>query len=524
MVAPRAAVLFRWAKAHRLDLAFGISGTAMGWLSLCFPFGRDQGLYFYVAREWVERGAIPYRDVLDHKTPGIYVLHALAIWLFGANMWGIRILDLIGVLLVGLVACTFTVKRDEKIVDGVCGATILATNIMFFGFLDFWNTEQSELWYSLLGLAAIWAARRVHDDARSAFVAGTLSASAIIMKPPAIWFVAVALACVIARVWKNENRTRQVLAQVVRFGGAFGVVSSLTLGYFAAHGALHDLFDIVVGANAYYVQHETSIHTLRDVLAQCWEFLHFYNPVGSALLVAVVALLGHAVGRGDRTVRDRLLFTCGLLAAAFLAVAMQKKFYLLHWIVFIGPAAVVCAHLAERAVALVPRLRVYAFVGALIALYAISDGAVAYRAETAITLRYLTGNVSRAEFARSFELPAVEFHYGDSESVGLWLRDHSSANDFIAVRGFEPEIYAVADRRYPGRFFWTTFITSPVRAYKRAEWLAEDSDALARNPPRYVVTLSEIHEGPDSSEYFYTRGYIERVRINALTILEHAPR
>ena len=42
-----------------------------------FSVRRDPGLYHYVARECVLRGALPYRDVLDHEMPGIYILHPL---------------------------------------------------------------------------------------------------------------------------------------------------------------------------------------------------------------------------------------------------------------------------------------------------------------------------------------------------------------------------------------------------------------------------------------------------------------
>src|SRR4051812_13773256 len=77
-----------------IDAVLGVLGVLFGAVSLTYPFGRDQGLYYYVAREWVAHGSIVYRDVLDHKTPGIYALHALAIRLFGEHTWGIRIADL----------------------------------------------------------------------------------------------------------------------------------------------------------------------------------------------------------------------------------------------------------------------------------------------------------------------------------------------------------------------------------------------------------------------------------------------
>jgi hypothetical protein len=52
------------------DAAGLVVAIVLGVASFVYPFGRDQGLYYYVGREWALRGAIPYRDVFDHKTPG----------------------------------------------------------------------------------------------------------------------------------------------------------------------------------------------------------------------------------------------------------------------------------------------------------------------------------------------------------------------------------------------------------------------------------------------------------------------
>ncbi len=281
------------------------------------------------------------------------------------------------------------------------------------------------------------------------------------------------------RVWREPKRARLVASG--QFVGAFGAIIVLVLGYFAAHGALHAMGDIVVGANSYYVTHETNIHTLRDVLAQCWEFLHIYNPVASALLVALVALLGHAIGHGDRETRNRLLFSCVLLLAAFLAVAMQKKFYLLHWIVFIGPVAVASANLAERSIALAKRAHVGAFLGGLVVAYATSDGPALYANETKATIGYLGGHVSRQDFARSFDLAPVDRHYDDSEAAGEWIRDHSDPQDFVAVRGFEPGRFMrsrIGDIR--GVSSGRLFSRHPHAHTTGAEWLAEGQRRASR--------------------------------------------
>ncbi|HSO32515.1 MAG TPA: hypothetical protein VLT33_08365, partial [Labilithrix sp.] len=64
-----------------------------GAISLPYPPGPDQGLYFYIGREMVRHGAMPYRDMLDQKTPAIYLLYAALIRVFGEHIWGIRVAE-----------------------------------------------------------------------------------------------------------------------------------------------------------------------------------------------------------------------------------------------------------------------------------------------------------------------------------------------------------------------------------------------------------------------------------------------
>jgi hypothetical protein len=503
---------------HAWDAALAALALAFGAVSLCWPFGRDQGLYYYVAREWVLRGAIPYRDVLDHKTPGIYILHAISIFLFGETQWGIRILDLCCVVFLGLIAAGLTVPRGIAPKAGIRGAGILSASVLYYGFFDFWNTGQSELWYSTFAIASIWAALRL--EKRAAPASGAFAAAALVLKPPAMWLVLLAVGALFLRA----RRERTALRTTGLFAlGAVCVIVPV-FGYFAAHRALGDLVDIVVGANGYYVSHERGVRTLADVVDRTIWFFRFYNPLSTILLVSLVAF--GVAKRKDAEVKSRHLLALGMCAAAYAAVVVQAKFYLLHWGVVIPPAAVVATLVASDVVDLAKPIARYAplaYATALLLFYFLSGNTASIWLDvTRATMAYKRGQITREEFTTHFAQPVIGYWYHDSELVGLWLRDHSSPEDLVAVRGFEPEIYVVAGRRYPGRFFWTTFLVNPDRAYKREQWLDEERRAFAANPPRYVVTLTDIHEGLDSTEYHLPLGYVERERMKEFTILERA--
>lgn len=511
------------AKRLRVDVILGALAFVFGLGSLWFPFGRDQGLYFYVAREWVRRGAIPYRDVLDHKTPGIYVLHALVIRVFGESMWGIRLADMLCVLALGHVAARLATPVGTAVPRGLRGLGHLVGAVLYFGYLNWWDTAQSEIWYSTLALGAMAAARHAKREVVALVGAGALAAAAMVMKPPSVWLVLLAVVAVVLRARAaGQGWPLRAARGVALFGaGAVGVLVAV-FGYFGAHHALGAMRDIVIGANGYYVTHERGVDNVGDVIERTLDYLGHYQPFSTvgvfAILVGVVA----AVARRDRRRLRRWVLASAVSAAAFLAVAMQQKFYMLHWGVMVGPATVVVTSVAAELVEadiLPARLRAAAFAAAVLLGFALAGyHSRQWYDANKLVLRRVTGSVTRDEFARRFQFHDIGFDYRDSQDVGDWLRAHSQPDDLVAVRGFNPEIYAVAERRHAGRFFWTTFITQPARAYRRAEWLAEDRAALDQNRPRFAVVHGDVPEGPDSAAYF--PGYVRRYESGRFVVLE----
>ncbi len=513
-----------------LDPILGTLGVVIGIPSLLYPFGRDQGLYYYVGREWVLRGSIPYRDVLDHKTPGLYYLHALSVFLFGEQMWGIRVFELFCVVALGVLAGALTARRGEPVRAGVRGAAILAASVVYFGYFDFWNTAQSELWYGTLGVASIWAAVRLKSESRAALASGAFAGAAVIFKPPAIWMVLVAVSLLIGRSRVPGapliGRLKAALPPLLRFGLTSALVPAMTFAYFGAKGALPAMFDIVVGANAYYVKHEQGDSPWGGLFIYHWCFF----PLVPVLLVVLVVALVRSRRSGDRETFSRYGLAAVVTATGYAAVVMQGKYYLLHWGVMVPAWTMISANAARSwSELLSKRGRAWAFAptftAQLVGLWCMAmiscEGPNMWRLGVVHGYRWKIGQESRELFTDHFQWPGLGFHYRTSERAGDWLREHTTPDETITVRGFQPEVYAVARRRHRGRFFWTTFLCNPARAYRREEWLKEDLDAIAAHPPKYVVALTGIHGGPDSAEYFDALGWKTTIVMDEFTIMEH---
>ena len=512
------------------DLVGLLIASIFGVLTLVLPFGRDQGLYFYVGREWVRHGRIPYRDVFDHKTPGIYYLHALAIRVFGEHQWGIRIFDFVAVVATGLVVAWLSAPRDERPEEGAFGRATALVAISFYGVLNFWDTAQSELHYALLGCLAVLFARRFDGNKKHfPLLSGIAMGAALVMKPPAICLCLFAAGIMALRLREQKAKGKDYAAMLGLTAVGASAPIGLTLGYFASKGALAAMKDIVVGANGYYVSHERDDNPFADTLDAAQGYFAHMTPLSLLIVVAaIVFVLAKKAGDEDRVARYKFAFS--LLAASYLCVAMQMKYYLLHWIPLVAPLSLLGLLLARDLTKLledrgysVRRAKIAPW-ALLLGIYFLGPHGRRWAEQQIAVGRYARGIDSRERYLARYSVWSMNFNYADSSWVGDWLREHTTEDEPVLVRGFQPEVYAIAKRSYPGRFFWTTFLVSKARAYRRPEYLAEDLGAFESAKPRFVVARSDCEANTvDDASYYLPRGYHRVLEHGHFVILERNP-
>jgi 4-amino-4-deoxy-L-arabinose transferase-like glycosyltransferase len=514
-------------RAHVVDAILGAITTAFGAVTLSYPFARDHGLFFYGAREWMLRGQVLYRDILDHKPPFIYWIYMLAIALFGQNAWGIRLLELVvAVPAMAWVAARLATPRGSAIPPGVLGAAWLGAGVADFGYLTYWDGAQCEIWYTLFatgGLAAVLHARR---EWVGCAVAGALSAAAFWTKPPCLPFVAITVGAIVAQALRQpDGRVRAALLRLGAFALAGIVVSAGVLGYFASTHALSQMGDLLIGVNSVQVRSGPGVHDFGDLVFETNKFFRDYEPVSGVLLAVATLSVARGFAARDGAGARRYLLAALLALAAWASVAMQRKFYLYHRATIIAAVAVAFAVLYREWELLLSARRerwvapasFAAFVGVLFLLSA--DPSARWYGDVSVALRWKSGAIGREEFTRRYDVP--EFYaYHDAELAGLWLRAHAPPDDTVVVRGFEPEIYEISGLHYTGRFCWSSFLTESWRAYRLAEWRDEDLAALRARPPHYAVALDRGLGDAESPAFFQRLGYVERARFGVYVVLE----
>lgn len=82
--------------------------------------GVDSGVFLYIGHALLI-GQVPYKDVWDHKSPGIYFIDALGLWLGRGSLWGVWLLEVISLALSGWLTYG-AIRRDFGAVPALFGA------------------------------------------------------------------------------------------------------------------------------------------------------------------------------------------------------------------------------------------------------------------------------------------------------------------------------------------------------------------------------------------------------------------
>jgi hypothetical protein len=222
------------------------------------PFSGDHGLFAYEASR-VRAGAVLYRDLWDQNGPGIVGIQLVAELLFGHRMLAIRAFDLLWML-----ATLALLYREGRRAFGPLAASLgvlLAAGTYFT--LGHRATAQRD-GFSLLPLLGVLALMRRtgRGSGIAAAAAGGLAALALLLKPPLVLAAVGAAAAVLAA--SPEHRLRRGMAFALGLAG----VLAAPLAYFAAHGALGDLYDCVFVFNRQYLLERYSLPALAGGLAE----------------------------------------------------------------------------------------------------------------------------------------------------------------------------------------------------------------------------------------------------------------
>jgi len=459
----------------------------------------DEGIYLTIGTA-LNRGARLYTDIVDHKTPLIYIFAQvgsqlafrvlLFFWLMAATMlffflakkllkknWAVILASSVFMVFTTLPWFEGNIPNGELFVIGfVLAGLWLISQTPFFENAVLIQTSQAKLW-------SIGNSLRL-------FFGGSLLSLAILTKIPAIFDLAAVVSLayfsmlntvinwpIKLTAWWQSLRVTVLQGVIIGLGVALPILLSIL--YFVAQGSGSDYLQFGLLYNFQY-----SGSWQLDVTNPMLVFF-FTLPGKIAFLVATFGLLTIFA----KFLPNQAKFTIGWFALAFIASLLSNRPYSHYFMQAIPPLAVLLAMTAENVwpIAKLPQKKL----GQVITLL-FSGGLVSFFIATLFIMHvglyptwsyyrnfyaYSTGKMPRAEYFESF-------NYLMAENYHLAAIIKADAPDKIFIWGTNPMLYALSATRPVGRFTVAFHIED---LGVQAETIQKVREAL----PLYIVVMRD---------------------------------
>lgn len=448
----------KWQPARALAASawVGIATSALLLPRLWEPLGRDQAAFALVGRLWWA-GQSPYRDVFEHKPPGLLAAYALVTPLgdVGPALLDLAAASLTAALLVHLL---WPVGRSAAVLAGLLYA-VSARHPVFGGF---WDIAQPEPLQECAIALAAWAGLHRRWGA-----AGVAVFCALSLKFTLVFAVPVA----VVAAWPDRRALR---------GLALGLClpGLLVLAMLAAAGALEPAWQVAILFNLHHAA-STSLPWPAVPGAALASFSRIMLGFVGVPLLALYAVGAEGAARSPQ--RRAVQLAAGMLLAGLAQALVQAKLWAWHWQAALLPLTA----LAGLGLARVPqRLRIAVGVAALLSAL---PGWGAYWTRHPLPGLW-TGSTTRTEWLQTYNWGRRDWSAIEVEAVAAWLRQQAAPGDRLLVWGFEPGVYWHSQLDPATRWLYDYPLTVALPPAQRAAGIAELAASLPKTQWWVVMT------------------------------------
>ena len=413
------------------------------------PAGRDvaedSGVFFYAAQRLLDGGA-PYRDIWDHKPPGVYFVDAIGIAVGGqTGVWLVQLAFLIAAALIGYRALGREFGAATALASSL--AWLVALPRLFLS--DAAQTSFVEF-YALPLQFGVLLLLRVPLSRSRALGIGALGGAAVLFKPTLVGIVlAVGLVTLV------RSKRAAVMPLVLIALGAL-VPLAIVAAWAAVRGILGEMLDQAVVYNRAYA----AFAPLTDRVAAVLSGLRLTLPSGIAVIAVGAWLYAIALRR----------FTPTLVAVALVALPLEivlstwGRGYHYYFIPWLPAMAVLTAFAASELQRVVPS-RI---------------------ARPALAFAVLLMSVQPALLVSRLAQTTAD---GRIRSAAAYLAANTRSQDTVLIWGSHAEVLFLADRRSPTRYVYQ-YAALSTRGYATAARVDELLSDLRRARPALIVDAS----------------------------------
>ena len=457
-----------------------------------FPLGNDQGAYLMIGQGLLE-GKQLYRDLLDTKPPGIFVVYAGIAKLFGRAMWSAAVVDILLLLLISFLLFRFT----ERYLGRAGAAVAVMVHASMHGEMRYFWIAQPETFQLVCVLGGYLLMMRCKRwSSVSWFAAGLLLGYGCLLKYNAIAFLPFLVflpyldtsgldrhppRLSLTIPWRDWLARAGFL--LAGLAAAIGIVFAWIVFTGAWPAMKEAQFEIVPRYAAMAVQRRP--HYLLSALVRSNYWLGVWN------LWALLA--GLLVGRLRRDLRRFAPLFLAVLSS-YAAVAMQLRFHDYYFQTCYPFLAVIWAYLAvsiyegSRALARAFRQRGWRLAAGLV--WIVFAQAIFWPLPgefSELTMRYeelREWRTDRATFYAGYPHQLPFEYLGAELEVIDFLEKNARPHDGVFIWGTRGVIYYLSGHIAPTRFHANLGLMSPWCPYSYRAELVRD---LKNTQPRFII-------------------------------------
>lgn len=439
------------------------------------PLNRDGANYLFVGR-LLWHGTMPYKSAATNKGPVTYAFFGLVDVALGPREVLVR-LTLLAFVVVAAYAVAAYVEhyagRGAGVVAGAALASLAA--VLTWQGADI-NLEQ----YGIALMAGSWVLA-TRPTLRAAIAAGVVIGVAFAANP-LFGIIAPILAFELLR-----SAPTQRIARLLAAAGSAIVVVALAALFIIAGGAWSSFHEQVLSDDLFSAPNGTGIFSHGQLTFQNV----FDVPAGTLYWLGIVAA---GVAARRRELRAPALACAVWIVLVWLKTEAQSYSFVHHYYIAL-PAITAALGLALSTVrGQTPGMRV--------GLAAVVLAVPAFN--------YVIGPQFRETAVAGDRRPEIYETLGANwrlaKPVSAFIDQHTRPSDRIFVAGSDPEVYWLARRTAPTRYF-DFFL--PVRSAKAAD---ERMRALEHNPPAAIAAMGDAFTQPDVERltpFIAAHGYVQ---------------
>ncbi len=430
------------------------------------PFERDEGDYAMFGK-WLLTGAKPYVDFYEMKPPGIFLIYALIVKLFGYEYTSLQL----GFCYVNSLILFFSYLFLKKFIGRSTALAILPIlgflllNPYLSGF-----TIQSEFLVLLFVMAGLYLLFLGDEFENHLLIiaAGILLGFSVLIKQAGVFFCFFGVLIFLMNWWKKRSFKKlffEISAYVI--GGIIPVIAIVF--WLQSKGVAKEAFFWIVEFPGKYYLSNNSFETGMDLLKMFGK-----NIIVFQSFFWFLSFTGLVCGWFLKIPKEKKILCYSFIILSSLTIVPGLRFMTHYWILFM-PGIAISIALSYKFLEQITQG--FKFLQTILAIVFVFIPLAHLLSADSYYLRPVFDDILHNAYGSN--------PFPESKVVGDYLKENMKEGDQLFIAGSEPQIYLYANTLGISRHNFINFINAKTPFAK--QWQDEVIHDVETKKPRYLV-------------------------------------